>query len=110
LWALANIERQAITTILTRWFANSCNKQISYHFLVTHVKAAYPNYTLCNKLFFEDFRRLVTSGSMIQTRKTTIVTDILDNVCYLRQKKTCNILENGSVSVLGKEGKVKNLL
>jgi len=52
-----------------------------------HVKAANPNYTLCNKLFFEDFRRLVTSGSMIQTRKTTIVTDILDNVCYLRQKK-----------------------
>jgi hypothetical protein len=73
-----------------------------------HVKAAYPNYTLYNKLFFEDFKRLVTPRSMIQTRKTTIVTDILDNVRYLRQKK--KILENGSASVLGKEGKEKNLL
>jgi len=86
LWALANVEREAITTILTRWFANSCNKQISYHFLVMHIKAAYPNYNLCNKLSFQDFRRLVTPGSMIQTRKTTIVTDILDNVHYLWQK------------------------
>jgi len=75
-----------------------------------HVNAAYPNYNLCNKLFFEDFRRLVTPGSMIQIRKTTTVTDILDNVHYLRQKKKTHILENGSASVLGKLGKGKNLL
>jgi hypothetical protein len=28
-----------------------------------HVKAAYPNYNLCKKLFFEDFRKFVTPGS-----------------------------------------------
>jgi hypothetical protein len=39
LWALANIEREAVTSILTWWFANSCNKHISSYFLVAHIKA-----------------------------------------------------------------------